>query len=240
MHTFGGRIMTVALWAAGLAGLGWTAGTPGSARAAVTFTDTTNIVVANRQVESGGDTSANPLVVNGPVGPAIAYGPPNGGYCCADAYGPHNFDNDDVGAGVPSDGLYAIPNQGRLTFDFPFPTAPPIPVGSIAIYGGYADRVDGNYVLENGLGGATLGAWTVSGTAGTTNDGVDSFWLTFKTPVITSTLVLVASGVEGGAPSFREVDVFAPAPEPSGVAVGGAAALGLAVRRTRRRRRRRE
>jgi hypothetical protein len=233
MHTFGGRVIIVALWVVGVAGVGGAAAT---ARGAVTFTDTTNIVVANRQVESGGDTSANPVVVNGAVGAAIAYGPPNSGYCCSDAYGPQNFDDGDVGVGVASDGFYAIPNQGRLTFDFPFPTAPPVAVGSIAIYGGYGDRVDGDYVLEDGLGGARLGAWTISGTAGTTNDGVDSFWLTFKTPVVTSTLVLVASGVEGGAPSFREVDVFAPAvPEPSAVvALGGAVVWGVAGRRRRR------
>jgi hypothetical protein len=208
---------------------------PPSARAAVTFTDLSNITVTNRQVESGGDTSGNPSVVNGPVGERVPYTPPNGGYCCDERYGPPNFDDDDIGTGVPSDGFYAIPNEGRLNFDFPFPTAPPILVGSIAIYYGYGNRADGNYVLKGGLiADTTLGAWTISGTDGATNDGVDSFWLTFNTPVRTATLTLIATGVENGTPSFRELDVFAPVPEPASSALLGAAGLTYLCRRRRR------
>jgi len=211
---------------------------PGVSWAAVIFTDLTNNTVANRHVESGGDTSDNPSVVNGPTGPPILYTDnPSQSYCCGVGYGGQNLDDNDIGTGVPSDGLYAIPNQGRLNLDFPFPTAPPILIGSIAIYNGYGNRTDGSYVLEDGLGGATLGAWTVSGTAGATNEGVDSFWLTFKTPVRTATLVLVAAGVEQGTPSYREIDVFAPVPEPSAALLGGLGLLALGRPGRRRRRR---
>jgi hypothetical protein len=202
-----------------------------SARAALVFTNTNNITVANRQVESGGDTSDNPNVVNGAVGAVLAYTAPDGGYRLDANYGPQRFDDNDVGVGVPSDGFYAVPNEDRLGFHFPAPTTPPVLVGSMAIYYGYGNRTDGSYVLEDGNGGATLGAWVISGTPGTTNDGVDSFWLTFNTPVYTSGLVLVATGIENGTPSFREVDFFAPVPEPSAALLVGLPLLGLASRR---------
>jgi hypothetical protein len=216
----------------GFVGLALVVAVPVAARAAVTFTDTTNITVANARVESGGNTSDNPLIVNGPVGAAISYttSSPSGPLL---GYDESNLDDDDVGAGVGSDGIYTVLNEGRLGLDFPFPTAPPILVGSIAIYNGYGDRTDGNYVLENGLGGATLGAWMISGTNGATNDSVDSFWLTFNAPVYTSTLVLIASGVESGTPSYREIDIFAPVPEPSGVLLGGLAFCWLVAQRGR-------
>jgi hypothetical protein len=134
-----------------------------------------------------------------------------------------------VGVGAASDGFYAIPNNGALTLSFPSQS-----VGSIAIYNGYGNRTDGSYVLTDG-GGNTLGAWTISGVAGATNDGVDSFWLTLNSPVTTGSLVLTATGVEEGTPSYREIDVFAPVPEPTAaLLLAGPAVLALAARRRRR------
>src|SRR5687768_16574508 len=95
-----------ALLAAAVAGLGVAAAAAGPARAAVNFTDTTNITVANQQVESGDDTTDNPLVVNGPVGAPITYTTASqNGYCCGATYAEQNYDDNDVGVGVPSDGF---------------------------------------------------------------------------------------------------------------------------------------
>lgn len=62
----------------------------------------------------------------------------------------------------------------------------------ISIYNGYNNRDDGSYLLNDGAGNV-LGGWSIAtpstGITAGTNDGTNSFWLTFNTPVTTDHLV---------------------------------------------------
>ena len=91
------------------------------ANAAISFTNTANITVENVQVESGGNTSANPDVTGGNGGALLNYTETGVFTCCTlPKFGGDNLDDGDIGAGVASDGSYAIPNQNTnldLTFD---------------------------------------------------------------------------------------------------------------------------
>jgi len=89
-------------------------------------------------------------------------------------------------------------------------------LSGIAVYNGYTDRDDGTYVLKDGAGN-TLGGWSITGTAGGTNDGADSFWLTFNSPVTTNRIVLDTTSADVYTTnSFREIQVFE-----GGVSTGG-------------------
>ena len=105
----------------------------------------------------------------------------------------------------PFDGKYTIlANSGEITLSFGSSRT----ITGIAIYNGYANRDDGNYVLKDAAG-TFLGDWTVSNSLGGTNNGVDSFWLVFNTPVVTTGLKISATGYEtGNTLSFREIEVF--------------------------------
>src|SRR5262249_46398952 len=83
---------------------------------------------------------------------------------------------------------------------------------------GYFNRDDGTYVLTDASNNI-LGAWTIQtpdqsqgGTA--TNQGADSFWLKFNSPVTTDKLLLTANTTEifepppHNTPSYREIQVF--------------------------------
>jgi hypothetical protein len=188
-----------------------------SAHAAITMTDTTNVTLAGSQVELDGDTSENPDVTGGLGGALVPYtaltltGDLGGNYTIA------NLNDGDVGVGNPSDGTYAIPNSGSqmVVLDFGAPTA----LAGVAIYNGYGNRDDGDYVLKDG-GGTVLGGWTISGTPGGSNDGMDSFWLTFDSPLTTNQLIFDGAVLDCCATaSFREIQVFGAVPEPSTVSV---------------------
>jgi VCBS repeat-containing protein len=184
---------------------------PVTAPAGLVFTDTTNITLANAQLETGLNTSSNPDVVNGSVGPLLTY-TPDGAFNTFDAngtYGAHNLNDGDIGT-TPThqDGTYAIPDGGpnSLRLDLGGVTT----LSSIAIYNGYGNRTDGDYSLTDGEGNV-LGGWTVSGTPGSSNLGVHSFWLTFDTPVTTNMLIFNTTSVEGNLTnSYREIQVFGP------------------------------
>jgi hypothetical protein len=205
------------------------------ARAAIIITNPANITLANSQVEVGGDTTDNPNVVNGMTGPLLSYTPSHSnGVCCGATYGlSPNLTDGDVGIGNLSDGTYALPNSnGLLTLNFGSTQL----IDSIAIYNGYGNRDDGTYTLLDDMNNV-LGAYTISGTGGATNAGVDSFWLTFNSPVSTSELRLQLGNIENSG-SFREIQVFeAQVPEPASLALwgvlGGAAMLVVALRRRR-------
>lgn len=183
------------------------------ARAEVVLTDDTNAVLAASQIEEGGDTSENPdLLATINVGALISYteAGDNDYGCCGGRdgnYGAHNLNDGDVGEGQASDGTYAIPTTGPamvvLAFD-----AGSVAVGGIAIHNGYANRDDGSYTLRD-ANGTLIASWTIANTPGATNDGVDSFYLQFKTPVTTTRLVIDGEGGDCcGTPSFREIQVF--------------------------------
>ena len=210
------------------------AGLHGAADAAVTLTDTTNITLSNSQVEVGDNTSENPDVTGGLAGPLIAYtptgvdeipDPPN--------WGAANLNDGDVGVGNPSDGFYAIlANDTTLVLDFGSTQV----LGSVAIYGGYGNRDNGTYTLRDGAG-ALLGQYEIiTPQVPSTNEGVDSIWLTFNTPVVTDQLLIDIGpkgpgDTTGGGGSFREIQVFA-VPEPGSLALLGLG--GLMVMRRRR------
>lgn len=208
----------------------------GPAFGVVTLTDTANITLAASQVEVGGDTTDNPDVTGGLAGFIVSYTETgtNDYGCCAGRGGPYgiaNLNDGDVGVGIASDGTYAIPTSGPGAVDITF-TAGAQSITSIAIYNGYGNRDDGAYTLKDGAG-TVLGAWTITATQGATNDGMDTFWLTFNTPVNTNRLVIdTVVGDCCGTPSFREIQVFA-VPEPSAAAL---LLAGLAVVGRRRRR----
>jgi len=175
---------------------------------AIIITNSTNINLANSQIEVGGDTSDNPNVVNGSVEPRLAYSPSASAGDLGGLYGLSNLNDGDIGVGILSDGTYAIPFNGTLTLSFGGIQT----ISSIAIYNGYGNRDDGTYLLQDAANN-TLGGYTISGTGGDTNNGVDSFWLTFTTPVTTNALKLTFAVPESNesTPSFREIQVFGPA-----------------------------
>lgn len=211
-------------------------GLGGTARAAVTITDSTNITLAASQVEAGGDTSLNPDVTGGLGGVLLVYteSGTNTYSCCGGrlgTYGIGNLNDGDIGDGA-SDGTFALPDTGAGMAELSFASATLI--GGIAIYNGYTNRDDGSYTLKDGAGNV-LGAWSLATEPIGINEGADSFWLTFNNPVTTDKLVI--DGVVGdccGTGSFREIQVFAAVPEPSscGVVMGGL--IALAGRRRRR------
>ena len=227
---------SVRIWAA-LTGV--LLASPAPVAAGFIVTNNTNINLASSQVEVGGDTSANPNVVNGPVGSLLSYtGSSQFGFLSA-TYGVTNLNDGDIGVGVLSDGTYAIPLEnggtgGKLTLTF----AGTQTIGSIAIYTGYGNRDDGAYLIQDAASN-TLGSYTISGTGGATNNGVDSFWLTFKTPVTTTALTLTfdVTAFDNNSASFREIQVFQTAvvPEPSSLVLAGIGALSFFGNNLRRR-----
>jgi serine/threonine protein kinase len=176
------------------------------AHASIMLTDTSNITLANSQFESGANTSENPDVTGGAGGPLVHYTATGSAF--GGAFGRANLNDGDVGAGNLSDGTYTIIRplnavQLRLTF------AGEVNLGGIAIYNGYGNRDEGSFTLLDD-DGAILGAWDINTTAPAVND-VDSFWLTFDTPVTTSYLTLhaVATDPFGQATvSYREIQTF--------------------------------
>lgn len=212
------------------------AGLHGAADAAVTLTDTTNITLSNSQVEVGGDTSENPDVTGGLAGPLIPYAATGVDLYPATAWTTENLNDGDVGVGNPSDGTYAIiANETTLVLDFGSTQV----LGSVAIYSGYRNRDETTYTLRDGAG-SLLGQYEITtGPEPGTNEGVDSIWLTFNTPVVTDRLQfdigpdmgdrVIDSNAGGG--SFREIQVFA-VPEPGSLALLGLGGL-MALRRRR-------
>ena len=200
-----------------------------AANAALILTNTSNITLSASQVETGTTTLD---VTGGAGGLLVAYtaSASNGANCCGPNFLLDNLNDGDIGTGVPSDGLYAIPSSGDLLLDF---GAPSILTG-IAIYNGYGNRDDGSYTLSDDMG-VTLGAWNISGTGGAGAAGVDSFWLSFITPVATSSLTLRGQSTQNnGTVSYREIQVFsssAAVPEPTTIAIFALGALGLVSRR---------
>jgi hypothetical protein len=187
--------------------------------------DDTNITLAATQIETGPDTTENPDVTGGMGGALIQYTASGSFTCCGAPFLADNLDDGDVGAGIPSDGTYAIPDSGTLLLDFGSPRT----LASIAIYNGYTNRDDGTYTLRDDASNV-LGIWTIATAEGAdNNDGVDSFWLTFDTPVTTSSLTLeIASTDEDGTASFREIQVFGgPASVPVMDARGHALTVGV-------------
>lgn len=190
-------------------------------RSEIVLTDESNATLAVSQIEADGDTSENPdLVAEVPVGPVLTYTETgtNDYGCCGGrdgTYGLGNLNDGDIGLGNTSDGTYAIPSTGEAMVDITF-DAGTTTVGGIAIYNGYGNRDDGSYTLRDGAGNL-IAVWTIAATGGATNQGVDSFFLRFKTPVTTNRLVI--DGEVGdccATPSFREIQVFGPSTDSDG------------------------
>ena len=203
--------------------------TPNIVWAVIVMADTTAITLANSQIEEGVNTSSNPNVVNGQSGPLISY-IANGPFFTP-PFGASPLNNGDIGAGVPGNGFYSILNgpSGSFTLDF----ATIRTLGSIAIYNGYGNRTNGNYTLKDDSD-IVLGAWTISGVSGNSNDGVDSFWFLFDTPFSTSNLKIEYDNIDGNTPSFREIQVFAShVPIPAAVWLFGSSLLVLTGMRKR-------
>lgn len=211
--------------------------------AGVIINTSANILLANSQVESGGDTSANPNVVNGSVGSLLSYTATSQHGFFSNLYGPANLSNGDIGAGVVSTGYYAIALEngagtgGRLMLTF----AGVKRVDSLAIYNGYGNRDDGTYFIQDAA--STLhGSYTISGTGGVTNNGVDSVWVKFKSAIETSALVIDfdITTSDLNTSSFREIQVFGsdatPVPEPTTFVLTAASMLGMIRYQFRRRR----
>ncbi len=179
------------------------------------ITNPANVTLTKAQVESGADTTSNPDVTNGAAGTLVPY--TASGSSSAAPNGLANLSDGDIGASVASDGSYAIPNNGStVTLDFGSTKT----ITSIALYNGYANRDDGTYTLRDAADNI-LAVWTIAGTGGSGNDGTDSFWLTFITPITTSRLT-PTSNTTDISPSFREIQVFSfPAPTLSSVVVNG-------------------
>ena len=172
--------------------------------AGITMTNTTNITLAASQTEVGAGATDNPEVTGGLAGPPLTY-TASGSFYAGD-YGAVNLNDGDIGTGNISDGKYAITNGGTLTLNFNTPKT----LYGIAVYNGYTNRDDGTYTLKDGSGN-TLGAWTIT-TADLSQDnaGADSFWLTFNTPVTTTSLVLDTTAPDNSLDtnSYREIQVF--------------------------------
>jgi hypothetical protein len=200
------------------------------ANAGLIFTDTSNITLSASQVESGGDTTVNQDVTGGLGGMLLAYtATATNGTCCGGSYSLSNLNDGDIGTGITSDGRYALPYNGDLRLAFGADSI----LGGIAIYNGYGNRDNGTYTLLDDMG-ATLGAWKVNATVGGTNDGVDSFWLSFNTPVTSSYLTLRATNIENNTASYREIQVFSSSvavSEPSTLAIFALGVMGLVSRR---------
>lgn len=199
-----------------------------NASAGIILTNTSNISLTASQVQSSNTAAANPDVTGGLAGPLVAYTETGNFSLNQHLYGGFNLDDNDVGDGTTSDGLYAILRGSTLQLDFDSSTS----IGSIAIYNGYANRDNGTYTLSDGT--STLGQWTVS-----TSSNVDAFWLTFDTPITTGNLDFVFTNTEAGNSfaSFREIQLFeavTAVPEPSSIAVIGLLGLiGFGKRRKR-------
>ncbi len=211
----------------------------GTASAALTMTNFTNVTLAASQVESGPDDSSNPDVTGGLGGMLVTYTETgsNAYGCCGGrlgTYGVHNLNDGDIGVSATNqDGTYAIPNSGPGAVVITFAGGPTL-IGGVSIYNGYANRDDGAYTLKDAAGNV-LGGWTISGTGpGGSNDGMDSFWLTFNTPVNTNGLVIdTVVGDCCATPTFREIQVFQAVPEPGSAVALTLAGLAFASRRRR-------
>lgn len=208
-----------------------------AATAALTMTDLSNVTLAASQVESGGDTSDNPDVTGGLGGILVLYTETgsNAYGCCGGrlgTFGAHNLNDGDIGGSpVNQDGFYAIPDSGPGAVVITF-TGGPALISGIAIYNGYANRDDGAYTLKDAAGNV-LGGWTISTPLGASNDGMDSFWLTFNTPVSTNGLIIDTAVIDCcNTPSFREIQVFQ-VPEPGSTVALTLAGLALLSRRRR-------
>ena len=172
--------------------------------AGITMTNTTNITLAASQTEVGAGATDNPEVTGGLAGPPLTY-TASGSFYAGD-YGAVNLNDGDIGTGNISDSKYAITNGGTLTLDFGTPKT----LYGIAIYNGYTNRDEGTYTLKDGAGNI-LGAWTIATATGNyDNDGADSFWLKFNTPVNSSSLVLetTTTPTDYDSHSYREIQVF--------------------------------
>lgn len=204
----------------------------GLSQASVIFTDTTNITVSHTQVETGGDTSENLDITGGLAGSLLSYTEIglNTYGCCGAPFMSDNLNDGDVGVGVTSDGSYAIPDDAGAPIVLGFGST--VTLGSISVYNGYTNRDDGTYLLSDGAGN-TLGGWTIATGVGASNEGADSFWLTFNTPVVTDRLSITYTNTDI-TPSFREIQVFAPVPEPTHTALLALAACFFTARRARR------
>jgi hypothetical protein len=195
------------------------------------LTSSPNIGLAANQIESGIDTSENPDVTGGLGGSILPYTATGSFTCCGPNYLADNLHDGDVGAGNPSDGLYAIPDSGSLVLDLGTPKT----VASIAVYSGYTNRDDGSYALRDDQA-SLLGSWTLQSLPDVnTNDGTASYWLVFDTPVTTSSLTLEMTSWDAQSTlSFREIQVL---PEPgSWLCLASGAAFLTAMKRGRARR----
>lgn len=172
-------------------------------------------------------SSPNPEVTGGLGGPLLGYTGSSltGSFPSAD-YSISRLNDGDIGGGVFSGGLYTITNsgEGSLILDF----GASMTLSGIAVYNGYANRDDGSHLLKDG-GGNILAGWSITTIpiSGVTNNGVDSFWLTFTTPVTTGRLVFDTLGRDDELTlSYREIQVFgvsaasvSAVPEPSSLLV---------------------
>ena len=80
--------------------------------AGLTMTNTINVTLAAQQIESGGDTSANPDVTGGLGGSILSFSGSSLTGFPAVGYGPVHLNDGDIGTGIVSGGLYTIPNFG--------------------------------------------------------------------------------------------------------------------------------